>query len=43
MRTGDGMAASEAMRAHIQDRAQHAAEAVRLAFADIYAPKEASE
>ena len=25
MRTGDGMAASEAMRAHIQYRAQHAA------------------
>ena len=43
MRTGDGMAASEAMRYHIQERAQHAAEAVRLAYADIYAPQEASE
>ena len=39
VRTGDGAAASEAMRNHIEDRARHASEAVRLAFADLYAPK----
>ena len=39
VRTGDGAAASDAMRNHIEDRARHASEAVRLAFADLYAPK----
>ena len=39
VRTGDGAAASEAMRSHIENRARHASEAVRLAFADLYAPK----
>lgn len=40
VRSGDGAAASEAMRAHIEHRAQHASDAVRLAFADIYAPQD---
>ncbi|MEX0339752.1 MAG: GntR family transcriptional regulator [Arenibacterium sp.] len=37
---GKAQAASDAMRAHIEHRAQHATEAVRLAFADLYAPRE---
>lgn len=41
VRTGDGAAASEAIRTHIEGRARHAADAVRLAFADLYAPQEA--
>lgn len=40
VRNGEATAAAEAMRSHIGDRAQHASEAVRLAFADLYAPKE---
>jgi len=40
VRSGDAPAAAEAMRGHIGDRAQHASEAVRLAFADLYAPRE---
>ncbi len=40
VRNGDALAAAEAMRSHIGDRAQHASEAVRLAFADLYAPRE---
>ncbi|WP_443394301.1 GntR family transcriptional regulator [Antarctobacter jejuensis] len=40
VRTGDAAASAEAMRAHIEDRARHASEAVRLAFADLYAPKD---
>ncbi|WP_299703942.1 GntR family transcriptional regulator [uncultured Tateyamaria sp.] len=40
VRTGDGAAASAAMRDHIEHRAKHASEAVRLAFADLYAPQE---
>lgn len=40
VRTGDAAAASDAMRDHIEDRARHASEAVRLAFADLYAPKD---
>ena len=38
VRSGDGAAASEAMRSHIEHRARHASDAVRLAFADLYAP-----
>lgn len=38
VRAGDPMLASEAMRDHIAHRGQHAADAVRLAFADLYAP-----
>lgn len=40
IRTGDAAAASDAMRDHIEHRARHASEAVRLAFADIYAPQD---
>ncbi|MCK0169033.1 GntR family transcriptional regulator [Jannaschia sp. S6380] len=36
---GDPAAAAEAMRSHIAQRAPHAAEAVRHAFADLYAPQ----
>ncbi|MEL6466288.1 MAG: GntR family transcriptional regulator [Pseudomonadota bacterium] len=43
VRTGDGAAASDAMRDHIEDRAKHASDAVRLAFADLYAPLEVSK
>lgn len=39
VRKGDAAAASDVMRRHIEDRTQHASEAVRLAFADIYAPR----
>jgi DNA-binding GntR family transcriptional regulator len=35
---GDPQAASEAMRAHIESRLDHARDAVRLAYADLYAP-----
>lgn len=38
VRAGDATAAAEAMRAHIERRAQHATEAVRLAYADLYVP-----
>ena len=38
-RSGDAAAASDAMRDHIENRARHASEAVRLAFADLYAPQ----
>ncbi|MEO0402817.1 MAG: GntR family transcriptional regulator [Pseudomonadota bacterium] len=41
VRSGDAAAASQAMRDHIEHRAQHASEAVRHAFADLYAPEEA--
>lgn len=40
--SGDGPAAADAMRAHIEHRTKHATEAVRLAFADLYAPRELS-
>ncbi|MEM9433743.1 MAG: GntR family transcriptional regulator [Pseudomonadota bacterium] len=40
VRTGDGDAAAAAMRAHIEHRGQHASDAVRLAFADLYAPQD---
>lgn len=40
VRKGDPDEAADAMRVHIADRAQHASEAVRLAFADLYAPAE---
>lgn len=40
VRSGDAVAASDAMRAHIEQRTAHATEAVRLAFADLYAPRE---
>lgn len=40
VRDGDAAGASEAMRSHIENRAQHASEAVRLAFADLYAPQD---
>lgn len=40
MAEGDPQAASDAMRAHISGRLDHATEAVRLAFADLYAPLE---
>lgn len=43
VRAGDAPGASEAMRAHIENRAQHASEAVRQAYADIYAPRDAAE
>ena len=36
--SGDERAAAEAMRRHIQGRMNHATEAVRLAFADLYVP-----
>lgn len=39
---GEEQAASDAMRRHIEGRLNHATEAVRLAFADIYAPLEDS-
>lgn len=39
VRKGDAAAASDTMRSHIENRMQHASEAVRLAFADIYAPR----
>ncbi|MEO1549585.1 MAG: GntR family transcriptional regulator [Pseudomonadota bacterium] len=39
VRSGDAAAASDAMRAHIEDRARHASQAVRLAYADLYAPQ----
>ncbi|MEL6167804.1 MAG: GntR family transcriptional regulator [Pseudomonadota bacterium] len=42
MQTGDPLAASEAMRDHIEHRTKHATEAVRLAFADLYAPQDIS-
>lgn len=42
VRTGDGVAAASAMRDHIEHRAVHASDAVRLAFADIYAPRDAA-
>ncbi|MEM1362880.1 MAG: GntR family transcriptional regulator [Pseudomonadota bacterium] len=38
VRASDAAAAAEAMRSHIEDRAQHATEAVRLAYADLYVP-----
>ena len=37
---GDEEGASNAMRNHIERRAERATEAVRLAFADLYAPRE---
>ena len=40
LRAGDPEAAAEEMRGHIEARSRHAAEAVRLAFADLYAPQE---
>ncbi|MEM1387730.1 MAG: GntR family transcriptional regulator [Pseudomonadota bacterium] len=40
VRAGRAVPASEAMREHIQDRTKHATDAVRLAFADLYAPRE---
>lgn len=39
VKNGNADAAAEAMRSHIGNRAQHATEAVRLAFADLYAPE----
>ncbi|MEL6643591.1 MAG: GntR family transcriptional regulator [Pseudomonadota bacterium] len=36
--SGDPVAASEAMRDHISQRTKYATDAVRLAFADLYAP-----
>ncbi|WP_347310506.1 GntR family transcriptional regulator [Defluviimonas sp. SAOS-178_SWC] len=39
----DKTAAMDAMRAHIEKRRDQATEAVRLAFADIYAPREGAE
>lgn len=40
VRAGDAVAASDAMRRHIENRAQHASDAVRHAFADLYAPQD---
>lgn len=40
VRTGDPSAAADAIRAHIEGRYDVVTEAVRLAFADIYAPLE---
>ena len=40
VRRRDGQAASGAMRDHIAHRAQHASDAVRMAFADLYAPQD---
>lgn len=40
VRAGDADGAATAMRQHIEHRAQHASEAVRLAFADLYAPQD---
>ncbi len=40
VRLGDALAASDAMRSHIENRASHATDAVRLAFADLYAPRD---
>lgn len=37
---GDPVAAAGAMRTHIEHRTQHATDAVRLAFADLYAPRQ---
>lgn len=42
VRAGDAVAAAEAMRAHIELRTRHATEAVRLAFADLYAPRDSA-
>lgn len=39
VRAGDAVAASDAMRKHIENRAQHASGAVRQAYADLYAPQ----
>nr|WP_272871027.1 GntR family transcriptional regulator [Ruegeria lacuscaerulensis] len=40
VRNGDAEGAAKAMRQHIENRAQHASAAVRLAFADLYAPQD---
>lgn len=40
---GDAPGAADAMREHIEHRASHATEAVRLAFADLYAPRSAAQ
>ncbi|MEO1789038.1 MAG: GntR family transcriptional regulator [Pseudomonadota bacterium] len=40
VRAGDAVAASDMMRTHIEVRTRHATEAVRLAFADLYAPRD---
>ncbi len=37
--TGDATLAANAMRSHIERRTSHATEAVRRAFADLYAPQ----
>ena len=42
VRAGGASAAAEAMRVHIEHRTRHATEAVRLAFADLYAPRDES-
>ncbi len=39
VQSGQAGAAADAMRAHIEHRTRHATEAVRLAFADLYAPR----
>ena len=40
VRAGGASAAAEALRVHIEHRTRHATEAVRLAFADLYAPQD---
>ena len=43
VRAGDVPGASDAMRSHIEQRTRYATDAVRLAFADLYAPRDGDQ